>query len=663
MRHRWRLVVALVLVVLVAALAWAGAEAYHIYSGISTIANSKVDRIATEPKIRRFPMLSGHDRINILVLGSDNDRKLEEARPLTQSMIVVTINPVDRTVGMLSIPRDFWVPIQGHGWAKIDLANKYGGVALARQTVEKLFGITIDYYAWVGLSGFARVIDTFHGIDLNVTHPILDDYYPDDTRPGDPYAFTRIFIPPGWRHLSGRQALQYVRSRHGDLVGDFGRSARQQQVLLSLRKKINTMNALLNLPTLVDELRSSVRSDLASQGLHELEAFANFSRHIDPANIHRVVLQYPTYCQYSTSSDGQSILVPNWSAIRPVVTRMFAPIKLLPPRPTSERGHRSISRPTPRPTITATIVPRHHESAPGLQLKNLPGNVYFSRDGGIFELTRSRRLLQVLPWGGVGMPAISPSGRRLAFMDFSTYASDIWLYDLASHAAQKITADGSRNVHNNLWAAWPAWTSNGSDVLYSSDRQKLRSAPSETRSVDFAIWEQPVKGGRPVQLTTPAVGAGGDTDPTPLPHGLLFLYVHWHYDPYASQPYSQLVVHDPATGAAWTLTPPGQRAIQPSVNRAGTEVTYVESRQGTSKVVVAPLRRKNGGYVLGAGRTLASGEVAQPAFTPDGKWVSYVAAVGSDDFSLYLVRQGGGRAIRLDTGAAVDAISRPVWTR
>src|SRR5205085_12026794 len=106
------------------------------------------------------------------------------------------------------------------------------GVRLARLTVEKDYGITIDRYAWVGLSGFASVIDTLGGVDIDLTHPILDDNYPDDTgsHNGDPYALKRLYIMPGPHHLNGEQALEYVRSRHADLIGDIGRTARQHEV-------------------------------------------------------------------------------------------------------------------------------------------------------------------------------------------------------------------------------------------------------------------------------------------------------------------------------------------------------------------------------------------------------------------------------------------------
>src|SRR5579864_6259438 len=203
---------------------------------------------------------------NILLLGSDNDNKYSFPALLTQVMMVVHIDPDNNSVYMVSIPRDSWVYVPENGsMHKIDQAFFLGavhhnsfddGVRLARETVEQDYGISIDRYAWVGLSGFASVIDTLGGVDIDVTHPIVDDSYPDDTgsNQNNPYAYRRLYIAPGPQHLSGQEALEYVRSRHADLVGDFGRSARQQQILTQLKNKLNNSSVIGELPQLAQDL-------------------------------------------------------------------------------------------------------------------------------------------------------------------------------------------------------------------------------------------------------------------------------------------------------------------------------------------------------------------------------------------------------------------------
>ena len=278
---------------------------------------------------------------NILLMGSDNDSKYNFPALLTQVMMVVHVDPTNNSVYMVSIPRDSWVYVPENGaMHKIDQAFFLGatqhdsfddGVRLARLTIEKDYGITIDRYAWVGLSGFASVIDTLGGVDVDVTHPILDDNYPDDTQgnKNDPYALKRLYIVPGPQHMTGQQALDYVRSRHADLVGDIGRTQRQQEVLTALKKKLNVSNVIGNLTQLIGDLKGKVYTDLSEQ---EMIAFANFGRTLSGSAIQRITLGpgsgSQNYGDLSTVYDpsagsNQDVLIPHCSAIQPVVNRIF----------------------------------------------------------------------------------------------------------------------------------------------------------------------------------------------------------------------------------------------------------------------------------------------------------------------------------------------------
>jgi LCP family protein required for cell wall assembly len=268
------------------------------------------------------PLLPGR-RFNVLLLGSDNDLKFAANAVLTQAMILVSIDPSTHDVAMISIPRDFWVPIRGYGYQKIDVAYEVGGVALARSTVESLFGVKIDYYAWVGLNGLVQVIDTLGGVDVTVQHPILDEVYPDDLNTDDPYAYIRLYIPAGPQHLDGTRALQYVRSRHGDFLSDFGRSQRQQQVLVAIKDRVETMSGITHMPQLVAALEGSVKTDLSVPAIVQLAAL---SRNVPAANIHQQVLAAPDFASLGYSPDGtQQVVFPDWSAIRPAVARLLQP--------------------------------------------------------------------------------------------------------------------------------------------------------------------------------------------------------------------------------------------------------------------------------------------------------------------------------------------------
>ncbi len=278
---------------------------------------------------------------NVLLLASDNDGKYRFPAVLTQVMMVVHIDTIKNTVTMVSIPRDSWVYVPGvGGMHKIDQAFFLGatqhnnfddGVRQARLTVEKDYGITIDRYAWVGLDGFAKVIDTLGGLDIDVTHPVVDDVYPDDTgsNANNPFAYKRLYLPAGPQHLNGQQALEYVRSRHADLVGDIGRTQRQQQVLAALKQKLNVSSVLGNLPQLFSDLKGEVYTDVSEQ---EMLGFAAYGHGLSGNAIQHVTLgpgsgnqDYGSYSSVYDPSAGskQDVVIPHCENIQPLMNNVF----------------------------------------------------------------------------------------------------------------------------------------------------------------------------------------------------------------------------------------------------------------------------------------------------------------------------------------------------
>jgi len=302
----------------------AGYYYVNLSAPISGIVNQQVPRLRgdDDPNQGRGTggSILGGGRINILLLGSDTDEKFQGTY-LAQTDIVVTIDPATKQVAMLSIPRDFWINVPGSGMHKLDEAYALGGVALSRLTIAQDFGIHINYYAWVGLDGFVKVISTVNGVDVDVLHPITDDNYPDDVgnHTTDIYKYRRLYIAPGPQHLSGQQALQYVRSRHADLVGDFGRSARQQQILTQLKNKLNNPGVIGELPQLAQDLAGYVRTDMQLNQVFDLMRLA---RNINTSNIQRITLG-PPYSQSGTGPNGQSVVFPNCALVVPVIAKMF----------------------------------------------------------------------------------------------------------------------------------------------------------------------------------------------------------------------------------------------------------------------------------------------------------------------------------------------------
>ena len=252
----------------------------------------------------------------VLLLGSDNDSKFG-GTILTQSMILARVNPTTKQVVMELIPRDLWVPIASGGSAKIDAAYSHGGADAAVATVEENFRVHIDHYAWIGLLGLVNLINQVGGIDVVATNPVMDDFYPADLSGKDPYAFERVAVLPGPQHMNGMQALMYVRSRHGDLRSDFGRSQRQQQVLLALRAKAKLLG-IADLPDIATAMSNDFSTDMS---ISEIASLLPIASHVQLQNVHQVILASPYTSPLIISN--QDALQPNWNLILPETHKYF----------------------------------------------------------------------------------------------------------------------------------------------------------------------------------------------------------------------------------------------------------------------------------------------------------------------------------------------------
>jgi polyisoprenyl-teichoic acid--peptidoglycan teichoic acid transferase len=256
----------------------------------------------------------GASRVTILVMGLDYRDWEAGDIPRTDSMMLLTLDPVTYTAGMLSIPRDMWVNIPGFDYGKINtayfLGESYhlpgGGPGLAVQTVEEFLGVPINYYAQIDFSAFVKFIDEIGGIDVNVPYEIVVDPIGQGNT---------ITLRPGVQTLDGATALAYARNRHTD-GGDFDRAQRQQQVIMAVLDDILNFYSLPRLvskaPDLYNEISSGVRTNLNLQQAIQL---AWIVQQIPQENIKQAVIG-PDVVTFDTSPDGLSILIPIPDEIR-----------------------------------------------------------------------------------------------------------------------------------------------------------------------------------------------------------------------------------------------------------------------------------------------------------------------------------------------------------
>lgn len=187
-------------------------------------------------------------KINICIIGKDDTENSQ--RPDT---ILFTVLDIDnKSVQVLSIPRDTRVQIPGHGWNKINHAYPYGGINLLSRTLINYLGMPIHYHIELDYSTFPKIVDMLGGVDIYVEKRL---------QYADRAAGLYIDIPKGLQHMDGETALKFVRFRH-DALGDIGRIKRQQQFMNALLQKIFDQAISAKMPLLLKELLQTVQTDL-----------------------------------------------------------------------------------------------------------------------------------------------------------------------------------------------------------------------------------------------------------------------------------------------------------------------------------------------------------------------------------------------------------------
>jgi LCP family protein required for cell wall assembly len=196
--------------------------------------------------------------------------------------MLVSLDFDDHLASMVSIPRDGFVVIPGHGNERVNAAYTFGeldrrgdGPALAERTVEQIFGVHVDRYALVDIHSMEQVIDTLGGVWIDNPYRLVDTEYPTDD-----YRIMKIDIPAGRQLMDGVTAVEYARTRHPD--SDYGRQSRQQQVLLAIRDRALQFDVLPRIPELLPKLRDLVSTDISPV---EALQIANFGRGMDATHI------------------------------------------------------------------------------------------------------------------------------------------------------------------------------------------------------------------------------------------------------------------------------------------------------------------------------------------------------------------------------------------
>jgi LCP family protein required for cell wall assembly len=272
-------------------------------------------------------------QVRILLLGIDQRRGFNEEDDKyfrTDTMMVVNIDPVRKTIGILSVPRDLWVDIPDGGPpGRINTANSRGdsggypggGTALAVETVQSNLGLRVDNYLLVNFDVFTTIVNALapDGVEICVRETIDDPLYPDAG-----YGTSPVRFDPGCQMLKAEQLLQYARTR-ATQGADFDRARRQQEVLKAMQAQLISLGGIGNFiaqaPLLWNELTDSFKTNLT---LEQIIRLGTLVQSIPRENIHTGVIDN-LYVQFAQTAQGDEILIPNYNAIRLLVQQVFSP--------------------------------------------------------------------------------------------------------------------------------------------------------------------------------------------------------------------------------------------------------------------------------------------------------------------------------------------------
>jgi LCP family protein required for cell wall assembly len=265
----------------------------------------------------------GDGRINILLLGKGGGD--HDGPDLTDTILVASIDPINKTANMVSIPRDMWVTSDGasskinavyanHKYSALNKNSKdkagaeKAGIKSIEATVTQVLGIPIHYYGMVDFQAFKQAVDTVGGVDINVPPELaVQEHLWDETTRKNYY----LNVPAGMQHFDSTRALFFTRSRHTSARGDFDRSERQRIFIQALGQKVLSAGTYTN-PVKISQLMSAFGDHVATDfSVNDSLRLANIAKGIKSTDIKSTGLADPPNNYVRTDNiNGQSIVRP-----------------------------------------------------------------------------------------------------------------------------------------------------------------------------------------------------------------------------------------------------------------------------------------------------------------------------------------------------------------
>ncbi len=233
-----------------------GGYAYYLYHSVKSTADKIYEPVSAASGKASQPLSEkGAKPISLLLMGVD-ERPNDRGR--SDTLIYMTLNPKTNTMQMISIPRDTRTTISGRGTVdKINAAYAYGGTSMAVNTVENFTNTNIDYYLKINMQGLSDLVDAVGGVTVHNDIDWVDEGF---YKKG--FHYTKGDI-----HLNGAEALGYVRMRHKDPRGDFGRNERQRDVIMAVVNKSASVSSVSHYSDILNAIQKNFKTNMSFEDM------------------------------------------------------------------------------------------------------------------------------------------------------------------------------------------------------------------------------------------------------------------------------------------------------------------------------------------------------------------------------------------------------------
>lgn len=280
-----------------------GSYIFNLYSKAEKAADGAFDENRwTGSELREEDVDPDFDNVSILLLGIDqNEKRAQKEIPRTDAMVLATLNKEEKSIKLLSIPRDSLVYIPQVGYEdKINHAYAFGEAAKTRyqngehfdsppsgtkasiETVQQLFDIPIDYYVQLNFEAFIDVIDAIGGISMDVPYELVEMDSNDNKK--------AIHLSPGIQTLDGEETLALARTRKLD--SDFERGKRQMEIIDAIIKKSTSISSVLKYGDVIDALGDNLSTNMA---FNDMKKFLNYAMSGSGLNVEKITLDGDDY--------------------------------------------------------------------------------------------------------------------------------------------------------------------------------------------------------------------------------------------------------------------------------------------------------------------------------------------------------------------------------